>query len=58
MKISFPNRLVDKKSFVELCNTVQDYGFDGVEICDIEEENHNTRIVFFVHQLLQMQNAS
>ncbi len=38
MKISFPDSFVKSTSFINLCNIVKDYGFDGIEICDIEKE--------------------
>ncbi|MBE7083582.1 MAG: AMP-dependent synthetase [Clostridiales bacterium] len=38
MKISFSDKLVNTASFIDLCNTVQRYGFDGVEISDVEKE--------------------
>ena len=38
MKFSFSDKLVSSASFIELCNTVQYYGFDGVEISNVEQE--------------------
>ncbi|MBQ3115556.1 MAG: AMP-binding protein [Clostridia bacterium] len=38
MKFSFPNKFVNTDSFIELCNVAQSYGFDGIEICNVEEE--------------------
>ena len=38
MKIAFSNNFVKASSFIELCNVVQDYGFDGVEIFDVDAE--------------------
>ena len=38
MKIVFPDNFVNSKSFLDLCNITQDYGFDGVEITDVEAE--------------------
>lgn len=38
MKISFSDRFVKSNSFIELCNIAKDYGFDGIEISDAEEE--------------------
>lgn len=38
MKFSFPDKFVSTPSFIELCNTVRNYGFDGVEISDFEKE--------------------
>ena len=38
MKFSFSDKYVKAKSFIELCNFVQDYGFDGVEITDVAAE--------------------
>ena len=38
MKFSFSDKLVKTKSFIELCNTVQYYAFDGVEISDVDAE--------------------
>ena len=38
MKFSFSDNLVKSSSFIELCNFVQSYGFDGVEISDVKKE--------------------
>ena len=38
MKISFPDSFVSTNSFLSLCNLVKDYGYNGVEICNIENE--------------------
>ena len=38
MKISFVDNIAECKSFLELCNYIKDYGFDGVEISDVEKE--------------------
>ena len=38
MKLSFSDKMVGTASFIELCNVVQNYGFDGVEIFDAEKE--------------------
>lgn len=38
MKISFSDKFVKSNSFVELCNYVQSYGFNGIEISDVEAE--------------------
>lgn len=38
MKFSFSDKFVNSASFLELCNFVQNYGFDGVEISDAEAE--------------------
>ena len=38
MKFSFLDKFVNASSFIELCNITQDYGFDGVEISDAEQE--------------------
>jgi fatty-acyl-CoA synthase len=38
MKLSFSDKMVTSSSFIELCNIVQNYGFDGVEIFDAEKE--------------------
>ena len=35
MKLSFPDKFVKSQSFIDLCNTVKDYGYNGVEICDV-----------------------
>ena len=42
MKFSFSDKFVKTESFIELCNTAQNYGFDGIEISDAEKEfiNH------------------
>ena len=46
MKLAFSDKLVDSYSFIELCNSVQRYGFDGVEISDaeIEKKRHQDSI--------------
>ena len=38
MKIAFSDKFVNTNSFIELCNVAQDYGFDGVEISDVDAE--------------------
>ena len=38
MKFSFSDKYVNAPSFIELCNTAKNYGFDGVEIFDAENE--------------------
>ena len=38
MKFSFPDKFVESTSFIDLCNIVQRYGFDGVEISSVEQE--------------------
>lgn len=38
MKFAFPDKFVKSTSFIDLCNIVQSYGYDGVEICDVENE--------------------
>ena len=38
MKFSFSDKFIKTASFLELCNIVKDYGFDGVEISNAEEE--------------------
>ena len=38
MKFSFPDKYINSASFIELCNTAQEYGFEGVEIFDAEKE--------------------
>ncbi len=38
MRIVFPDKFVESKSFLDLCNITQDYGYDGVEITDVELE--------------------
>ncbi len=42
MKFSFSDNLVTSRSFIELCNIAQDYGYDGIEIFDakIEKQSH------------------
>ena len=46
MKLSFSNKHIPSGSFLELCNTAHDYGFDGFEIFDAELEKslHNDSI--------------
>ena len=34
MKLSFPDKFINSHSFIDLCNTVKNYGYNGVEICD------------------------
>ncbi len=47
MKIVFSDKLVKAKSFIELCNIAQDYGFDGVEIFDaLNEKNEHSDSIF------------
>ncbi len=41
MKIAFPDKFVNSNSFLNLCNITQDYGYDGVEITDVEFEKQN-----------------
>ncbi len=41
MKFCFLDKFVKTENFLELCNTVKDYGFDGVEISDVNEEMSN-----------------
>ncbi len=41
MKISFPDNFVKANSFIGLCNLVEEYGFDGVEITNVFEEKVN-----------------
>ena len=38
MKFSFSDKFVKTASFIELCNAVQYYGFDGVEISNVDNE--------------------
>ena len=38
MKFSFSDNMVKSTSFIDLCNIAQNYGFDGIEICDVENE--------------------
>ncbi len=38
MKIAFSDKYVKTKSFIELCNVAQNYGFDGIEIYDAFSE--------------------
>ena len=38
MKLAFSNKYVNASSFLELCNFAQNYGFDGIEIDDVEKE--------------------
>ncbi len=41
MKISFTDKYVKASSFIELCNFVQSYGFDGIEISDVDAEKQS-----------------
>ncbi len=38
MKFAFLDKFVKSTSFIDLCNIVQSYGYDGVEISDVENE--------------------
>ena len=38
MNFSFSDKFVNTASFVSLCNFTQEYGFNGVEISNVEEE--------------------
>ena len=38
MKFSFSDNMVKSTNFIDLCNIAQNYGFDGIEICDVENE--------------------
>ena len=38
MKLSFSDKIINSASFLELCNTVKNYGYDGVEIADVKYE--------------------
>ena len=38
MKFSFQDKFICAESFIELCNKVQYYGFDGMEISNVLEE--------------------
>ncbi len=38
MKFSYSDKFVKSKSFIDLCNICQSYGFDGVEINNVENE--------------------
>ncbi len=38
MKLAFSDKFVNAPSFIGLCTTAQNYGFDGVEIFDVERE--------------------
>ena len=38
MKFAFSDKFVKSKSFIDLCNIVQSYGYDGVEISDAQKE--------------------
>ena len=46
MKFVFSDKFVKASSFINLCNVVQDYGFDGIEIYDseIEKKEHRDSI--------------
>ena len=47
MKFSFSDKIIKTASFLELCNIVKDYGFDGVEISSAEEEKKAHRDSIF-----------
>ena len=38
MRLSFSDKIVQSVSFIELCNVAQNYGFDGIEIFNVEKE--------------------
>ncbi len=38
MKFSFPDKFVNTSNFIELCNVVQNYSFDGIEVSDVVKE--------------------
>ena len=38
MKLCFSDNFVKSTSFIDLCNICQDYGFNGIEITDVESE--------------------
>ena len=46
MKLSFPDKFINSQRFIDLCNTVKDYGYNGVEICDAVNSlnSHNDSI--------------
>ncbi len=46
MKFSFEDKFVSASSFIDLCNAVKSYGYDGVEISNvaIEKKNHTDSI--------------
>ncbi|MBQ7340016.1 MAG: AMP-binding protein [Clostridia bacterium] len=47
MKFSFCDKYIKTSSFLDLCNVVQSYGYDGVEIFDaIKEKNEHTDSIF------------
>ncbi len=47
MKFCFSDKFVKSESFIELCNTVKYYGFDGVEISDVNgEKAHHADSIF------------
>ena len=47
MKFSFCDKYIKTSSFLDLCNAVQSYGYDGVEIFDaIKEKNEHTDSIF------------
>ena len=35
MKLSFPDKFVKSQSFIDLCNIAKNYGYNGVEVCDV-----------------------
>ena len=38
MRLAFSTRNVRLGSFLELCNIARDYGFDGIEVDDVQTE--------------------
>jgi sugar phosphate isomerase/epimerase len=38
MKLAFCDKIVNESSFLSLCNAVQYYGYDGIEIFDAKAE--------------------
>ena len=46
MKLAFSDKHIPSSSFIELCNTAFDYGFDGFEISDaeVEKSSHSDSI--------------
>ncbi len=40
MKFAFSDKFIKSKSFIDLCNVVKSYGYDGVEIHDVQKEKN------------------
>ena len=47
MKFAFSDKFAKASSFIDLCNFTKRYGFDGIEISDVEaEKNSHTDSIF------------